>query len=58
MTHTAAPARSERIAHALQANGLDWDGPVVDLIDSLIYDGGFTAEQADAIVGRKLGWLG
>jgi hypothetical protein len=47
--------RSERIAQALRFNGLTWDAPIVDLIDSLMFDGGFTADEADAIVTRKVG---
>lgn len=42
----------ERVAAAMRANGLTWDSPVVDLIDALVYDGDFTADEADTIVMR------
>jgi hypothetical protein len=46
--------RSERIAQALRFNGLTWASPIVDIIDALIYDGGFTAAEADAIAVRNV----
>lgn len=43
---------TSRVAAAMQANNLTWESPVVDLIDALIYDGGFSPEDADTIVMR------
>jgi hypothetical protein len=51
---TTTLTRSERIKAAFAANGIDWSAPVVDIIDSLIYDGGFDADEADAIAIRGI----
>ena len=38
-----------RADEALAINEIGWDAPLVDIIDSLIYDGGFSADDADAL---------
>lgn len=51
MLNGFSQAEIARADAALAANDIDWSAPIVDIIDSLVYDGGFSADDADALAG-------
>jgi hypothetical protein len=49
MTNGFFPNEIDRADKALALNEIGWDAPLIDIIDSLVYDGGFSADDAEAL---------